>query len=103
MRQVKINTLNMRIFGSDQFEIDPKTTSNVYQSIDVLKTFVKFKNPLHNYSGGVEHSFVENLIEPGIHTRILKGMHAMNPVECYASFQNRSFQFGPESMQTIRC
>ena len=97
MRQVKIDTLHMRVFGSDQFEIYPKTTTNVHRSIDVLKTFVVIKNPLHCNCGGVEHGFVKNLIEPGIHTGIFKGMHAMSPVEWYATFCDRSFYFAPTS------
>lgn len=101
MGQIKINSLDVRIFGCDQFEVNAKTTTNVHQLSDALKAMVEIEDPLHVYSGGVMHGFVENLIEPGIHTWVLKRVHSINPVEWYSSFQDRSFQFAPESTPFI--
>lgn len=64
MRQVEIDPLDMRVFGSYQVNVDPKTTANIHKPFYVLKTFVAFKNLLHNYSGVVDHCCIKNLIEP---------------------------------------
>ena len=63
MRQVKIDAMDMRVFGSDQVNIDSKTTSNIYQSFYALKTFVGLQNLLHHQSGVIHHCCVENFIE----------------------------------------
>ena len=63
MRQVEIDAMNMRVFRSDQVNVDSKTTSNIYQCFYALKTFVGFQNLLHNQSGVIDHSCVENLVE----------------------------------------
>ena len=97
MRQVEIDTLDMRVFGSDQVNIDPKTTSNIHKPLYALKTFVAFKNLLHNYSGVVDHCSIENLIEPRVEAWILKCMRAMNPVKWNSPFPNCIFQLGPKN------
>ena len=43
----------------------------------------------------VEHRCVKNLIEPGVHGGILKGIHAIDPVEWNSSLKNSVFQLGP--------
>jgi len=42
MRQVKIDALDMRVFGSDQVNVDPKSSTNIHQPFYALKTFVGF-------------------------------------------------------------
>lgn len=74
MRQVKIDTLDMRVFGSDQVDVDPKTTTNIHKHFYVLKTFVALQNLLHHYSGVIDHCCVKNLIEPCVQPWILKRM-----------------------------
>ena len=101
MRQVKIDTLDMRVFGSDQVNIDPKTTSNIHKPLYALKTFVAFKNLLHNYTAVIDHCCIKNLIEPWVQACILKCMRAMNPVECNTPFLNCIFQLGPKNECTV--
>jgi len=48
MRQVEIDAMDMRVFGSDQVNVYSKTTTNIYQSFYALKTFVGFHNLLHH-------------------------------------------------------
>jgi len=63
MRQVEIDAMDMRVFGSDQVNVDSKTTTNIHHSFYALKTSVGFQNLLHNQSGVIDHSCVENLVE----------------------------------------
>lgn len=88
MRQVKIDTLDMRVFGSDQVDVDPKTTTNIHKHFYVLKTFVALQNLLHHYSGVIDHCCAKNLIEPCVQPWILKSMSAINPVEWNTPFPN---------------
>ena len=63
MRQIEIDAMDIRVFGSDQVNVDSKTTTNIHQSFYALKTFVGFQNFLHHESGVIDHCCVENLIE----------------------------------------
>ena len=64
MRQVIVDTLNMRVFGSDKFKGNPKTPSNIHKCLDVLKTLVRFKSLLYDQGGMVDHCCVKNLVKP---------------------------------------
>ena len=94
MRQVEIDAMDIRVFGSDQVNVYSKTTTNIHHSFYALKTFVGLQNLLHNQRG-VDHCCVENFIEPWIQTCILKSMSAMNPVEWNTPLPNCIFQLTP--------
>ena len=51
MRRVKINALNMRVFGSDQIKGHSKATPNIYQLLKVSKAFVELEDVLNKNSG----------------------------------------------------
>lgn len=96
MRQVKINSLNMGVFGCDYAKGGSQTATNIDHPRKVLKTLVGLNDLINNYRCVVEHCCVENLIESGVLARVLKCMRSMDPVKWYSSFNNRIFQLGPE-------
>jgi len=100
MRQVEIDAVDMRVFGSDQVNVDPKTSTNIHQPFYALKTFVGFQNLLHHQSGVIDHCCVENFIEPRVQTWILKSMSAINPVEWNTPLPNCIFQLSPSNVRT---
>ena len=95
--------MKMRVLGSDQTKVDPKTTPNIHKCVELLEAIiVDLKNVSHNDDGGVVHGLVEDMVEPWVQVWVLKGMHPVHPVECYPSFLNRTFQLPPViSMQLI--
>jgi len=101
MRQVEIDTMYMRVFWSDQVNVDPKTTSNINKLFYALKTIVALKNLFHNYFGMIDHRCIENLVEPWVQTWIIKGMCAMNHVEWDTPFSNCILKLGPKNEETI--
>lgn len=64
MTQVEIDTMYMWVFGSDQVNVGPKTTSNIHKPFYVLETFVTFKNFSHDYLAMIIHGNIENLVKP---------------------------------------
>jgi len=100
MRQVEIDTIYIRVFWSDQVNVDPKTTSNINKPFYVLETIVVLKNLLHNYFGITDHGCIENLVEPWVQACIIKGMCAMNHVEWDTPFSNCILKLGPKNEET---
>ena len=98
MRQVKINRLDMGIFGCDYAKGGSDTATNIDHTRKVLKTIVGLKDLTNSYRCMVEHCCDENLIESGVLARILKCMRSMDPVEWYSSFNNSILQLGPENL-----
>ena len=97
MRQVKINSLDVGVFGCDYVKGSSDTTTYIDHMRKVLKTLVGLKDLTNSYLCMAEHCCVENLIESGVLARILKCMTSMDPVEWYSSFNNSILQLGPEN------
>ena len=95
MRQIKINPLNMWKLGSNSFEGDTKTATNIHQLLHVLKSPVNLYDVFDDNCTMIIHSFVENLIEPGVQPRILKRVRSMDSIKWNSSFKNSIFQLGP--------
>ena len=91
MWQIKINTLETRVFSCDYIEVHSKTTTNIYQSFEVLKTFVPFKHSVYDDSCVVDHCLVEYLIESGVASKKFKSMCTMRPVKRISPFANCIF------------
>ena len=64
MRQVKIDTLNVRVFRSDQAKGDPQTTTNIHKCVNAFKAIIGFQDLLNNDSAKVYHCLIQNKIEP---------------------------------------
>lgn len=97
MTQVEIDTMYMWVFGSDQVNVGPKTTSNIHKPFYVLETFVTFKNFSHDYLAMIIHGNIENLVKPWVKAWIIKEMSPMNSVERSTPFSNCIIKLGPKN------
>ena len=59
--QIKINTFETRVFSCDNTEGNSETTTNIYQSFEVLETFISFKDSVYDDSCVVDHCLIEYL------------------------------------------
>ena len=91
MRQVEIDALNVRILGSDSFKCIAKATTDIDQLLYVLETIVSLKNFLDDQSRKVVHRCIENFIEPGVQSRVLKSARSMDTIKWNSSFNNSFF------------
>jgi len=70
----------MRVFGSDEVNVNPKTTTNIHHPFYPLKTFVGFQNLLHNQTSLKLDDYAETITpSPTFNNKKITGHKFVRP------------------------
>jgi len=90
MRQIKVNSLNWRVFRDDHIHYSSSPSTKIHGWCDqAFKASVSLKNLLHGNGRVVWHSLIENLDEYWIHAEVFKYSHSMHGPSGLASWEGK--------------
>ena len=85
MRQVKVDSLDVRVFPNDHVDGSTNSSTNINENLEIGETFVGLEDLLGDDGGVVPHPLIEHLVKSGIGSMVLECTHTVGLVEWHAS------------------